>query len=64
MTDKDVQLDVINNKGKIDKVEKADFQGIGLQNARRRLELLYPRRYDLSVINKDNLFEVKLKVEL
>jgi LytS/YehU family sensor histidine kinase len=58
----EVQLDVINNKGKIDKVEKGDFQGIGLQNARRRLELLYPQRHTLSIDDLEDSFEVKLKI--
>ena len=58
----EVQLDVINNKGKIDKVEKSDFQGIGLQNARRRLELLYPQRHTLSIDDLEDSFEVKLKI--
>jgi sensor histidine kinase YesM len=58
----EVQLDVINNKGKIDKVEKGDFQGIGLQNARRRLELLYPQRHTLSINDLEDSFEVKLKI--
>jgi sensor histidine kinase YesM len=64
VTDKEVQLDVINNKGKIDKVEKGDFQGIGLQNARRRLELLYPQAHVLSINDLDDSFEVKLKIVL
>jgi LytS/YehU family sensor histidine kinase len=58
----EVQLDVINNKGKIDKVEKGDFQGIGLQNARRRLELLYPQKHTLSINDLEDSFEVNLKI--
>jgi LytS/YehU family sensor histidine kinase len=62
--DEDIQLDVVNNKGRIDKIEKAESQGIGLQNARRRLELLYPENHILSVNDMNDLFEVKLKVVL
>jgi hypothetical protein len=58
----EIQLDVINNKGNIDKIEKGDFQGIGLQNARRRLELLYPQRHTLSINDLENSFEVNLKI--
>ena len=60
----EMQMDVINNKGQIDKVEKGDFQGIGIQNARRRLELLYPGRHILSINDLNTAFEVKLKLEM
>jgi len=62
--DEDIQLNVINNKGKIDKIENDESQGIGLQNARRRLELLYPQNHILSVNDMNDSFEVKLKVVL
>jgi sensor histidine kinase YesM len=62
--EEDIQLDVINNKGQIDKIEKTEFQGIGLQNARRRLELLYPEKHVLLIKDNDSSFEVKLKVDL
>ncbi|MDX2305347.1 MAG: histidine kinase [Microscillaceae bacterium] len=38
--------------------------GIGLQNTRRRLELIYPKRHALEVIPQENQFTVKLSLEL
>lgn len=38
-------------------------QGIGIENTRRRLELLYPNQYVLS-IQKDEEFKVLLKIDL
>lgn len=38
-------------------------QGIGLANARRRLELLYSDAFDLQVSTKDNWFEVNLSIK-
>ncbi len=38
-------------------------KGIGLANARRRLELLYPDSFDLRVSTRDNIFEVDLSVK-
>jgi LytS/YehU family sensor histidine kinase len=38
--------------------------GIGMENARRRLELLYPGKYDLVINNEEEVFIVNLKLEL
>lgn len=38
--------------------------GIGIENCRGRLELLYPGRYSLEVIEKDDMFNVRLVIEL
>lgn len=40
--------------------EKNEQTGIGLKNTRRRLELLYPNKYSLSVNQENNLFTVHL----
>ena len=39
-------------------------RGIGLANARKRLDLLYPERYTLDIKNSDNLYRVDLYIEL
>ncbi len=38
--------------------------GIGLENVKRRLELLYPNQHELEILNDGKVFEVKLVVEL
>lgn len=38
--------------------------GIGLENCRKRLDLLYPDKYELSILQKDGIFSVNLVVEL
>ena len=38
--------------------------GIGLNNVKRRLELLYPGRHELNVLNDDEKFKVDLKIEI
>lgn len=44
--------------------ENKTTSNIGMSNTRRRLSLLYPGKYSLSVSKKDNIFNVDLKIEL
>ena len=53
---------------KIENSKEADHttnpQGIGLQNVRRQLELLYPNRHELAVADTGDTFAVNLKIML
>jgi two-component system LytT family sensor kinase len=51
-TTPDVALDVIN------------YGGIGLKNVRRRLDLIYPGKYELDIQRNQDGFEVKFQVTL
>ena len=42
----------------------SDFGGIGVENARKRLELLYPDQYELEIKRLQNSFKVDLKIVL
>jgi sensor histidine kinase YesM len=59
-----IELLVSNNKGNVDRIEKDEFNGIGLNNVRRRLELIYPGRYDLQIEDLGEIFKVRLKLSL
>ncbi len=39
-------------------------QGVGISNVKRRLELLYPQSHELIINEKNNYFDVELKIEL
>lgn len=39
------------------------YKGFGLANAKKRLDLLYPNRYDLKIDYKDSLFEIMLQLK-
>ena len=44
--------------------DKDSSSGIGLQNVRRRLELLYPGAHRLDIVQNDTWFEVELWLKL
>lgn len=39
-------------------------QGIGLENVRKRLELVYPNAYQLEIREQENLYDVHLNIQL
>ncbi|MGC4038513.1 MAG: histidine kinase [Chitinophagaceae bacterium] len=43
---------------------KEEQGGIGLENAKRRLQLLYPGRHELQIEKKENKFNVNLQIDL
>lgn len=56
----DVSFSIKNNLGQIDDMEKGKYGGIGLENVRRRLELIYPDRHIFEVKKSEKDFQVKL----
>lgn len=64
-----IQVEMNNNllSFEIDNTSKASKEastGIGLENIKKRLELLYPDRYKLIIQNQENIFKVKLDIHL
>lgn len=48
-----------------DKTEiKKEFGGIGLENIKKRLQLLYPNQHDLKITTLENSFKIELKINL
>ncbi|WP_316802977.1 sensor histidine kinase [Pedobacter nototheniae] len=47
-----------------DTTKKETFGGIGLENSRKRLQLLYPEKHDLQIQNYGHFFKVSLKLDL
>ena len=53
---------VKNSKPESDNLRKLDKNGIGLQNIRRRLDLLYDDNYTLEIMDNSNEFYVQLEL--
>ena len=44
--------------------EKKEASGIGLENIKKRLEILYPNRYDLHISETDTVYSTSLSIKL
>jgi two-component system LytT family sensor kinase len=62
--DEDDLLFKIYNTKEISGSQVMEHGGIGINNAKRRLELLYPEQYNLSILNTDDSFQVALKIKI
>lgn len=63
-TEQGLHFQVKNKKGKEEQVFKDPSSGIGLKNVRRRLELLYPKKHVLTIIEDEGNFSVDLHLTL
>jgi len=52
------------NSFDINRIENNQTGGLGLENVKKRLDLLYPNKYKLEIIKKDDLFFVSLDIQL
>jgi LytS/YehU family sensor histidine kinase len=58
ITDDTIKLIVRNSCA--EKTQKDSTHGVGIQNVKRRLELLYPQKYTLSISQEKQIFQVIL----
>lgn len=47
-----------------EKLHESNFKGIGLELAKKRLDLLYPNRHELTIKKENNEFQVLLLIDL
>ena len=55
---------LINSKDKDETYGFTEASGLGLQNVKRRLELLYPGKYKLETLEKEEIFIVDLELQM
>lgn len=58
-----IHMKLLNGKSSSPNTEKKS-SGIGIQNVRKRLELLYPNKHELAITDEQDVFIVNLKMEL
>lgn len=58
-----IAFTIKNNKGKVDDMEEGKYGGIGLENVKRRLALIYEGKHQFQIKETDTDFEVKLKIQ-
>jgi LytS/YehU family sensor histidine kinase len=61
-----LHLSVENNKSKNSQtsIEGKKSGGIGLVNVKRRLELMYPNKHTLKIVDDDNIYRVEMSIQL
>lgn len=57
-----MQMKLLN--GKTDPPEEENPHGIGIQNVKKRLGLLYPQKHEMIITSDNEVFIVNLKIEL
>ena len=58
------KMTLVNGKPPDTGTNPPDKQGIGIVNVRKRLSLLYPGKHNLQVTSEEEVFIVKLTVQL
>ena len=55
---------LVKNRFNVEFKPSDDSSGIGLENVKKRLFLLYPNKHQLKIQNEEDWFMVDLKIEL
>ena len=59
-----LSFSIENNKGLVDELKTEKHAGLGLENAKRQLELLYPGKHSLNIKDLKDSFSVQLQLDL
>ena len=60
----DLIFEIENAKGDAPSVADSKYKGVGIENVKKRLELIYPERHKLKVFDNDETFKVLLQLPL
>lgn len=59
-----LNFEIENSKGKPQQVLNSKYQGIGIENVKKRLELIYPDLHSLKIMDMDETYKVLLQVQM
>jgi len=62
--EKTVLCRIGNNKGSVEQIETGDHHGIGLENLKRRLEMIYPGNHTLTIDDQGSEYHITLIIQL
>jgi len=57
-------FEIENSKGKTSEITDSKYKGIGIENVKKRLGLIYPNQHSLNISETENSFKVILQIKL
>jgi two-component system, LytTR family, sensor kinase len=57
-------FEIENSKGKASEINDSKYKGIGIENVKKRLGLIYPNQHSLNILETENTFKVILQIKL
>jgi two-component system, LytTR family, sensor kinase len=60
----DLIFEIENSKGKTSEINDSKYKGIGIENVKKRLGLIYPNMHSLNISETENIFKVILQIKL
>ncbi len=61
--DHDFSFTIENNRGVVDEIEGNEYKGIGIENVRKRLSMIYPGMHEFTVTDSQLFFRVSIKIK-
>lgn len=62
VTAEGLYFQISNNKGQVDETESGEYGGIGIENVKKRLALIYGGRADLQITDEPTSFSVEITI--